>query len=85
MVKHHLLCMSSKLFLIPFGQPRNDYTDRHDVIISLQIMKNRTYLPHSLQGIFQRDVHSLIILSLRGTKPLMSALECQCCSDWAVS
>ena len=35
--------------------------------------------------IFERDMHSLILLSLRQTKPLMSASECQCCFDLAVS
>ena len=30
-------------------------------------------------------VYSLMSLSLRQIKPSMSALECQCCSDWAVS
>ena len=38
-----------------------------------------------LLGIFQRDVHSFIILCLREIKPSMSASECQCWSDWAFS
>ena len=53
--------------------------------ISLAILKNRTYLSRPSLGIFKRDVHSLILLSLRQIRPWMSALECQCCSGWAVS
>ena len=55
---HHLLLYDCA-GVAPFGQPRNDYTDRHDVMISLVIMKNRTYLSRPLQGIFKRNVHSL--------------------------
>ena len=59
--------LRSKLCLRPSGQPRNDYTDRHDVNISLVIKKNRKYLLHRcahLQSIFVLDVYSFIILSL---------------------
>ena len=51
----------------------------------LVILKNRTYLSRPSLGIFERDVHSLISFSLRQIKPSMSASECQCCSDRAVS
>ena len=68
-----------------FGQHRKDYTHHHYVFISLVILKNRTYLSRPSLGIFERDVYSLISLSLLQIKPSMSALECQCCSDWAVS
>ena len=37
--------LSSKLCLRSFGQPLNDYTDCHHIIISLVTMKNRTCLP----------------------------------------
>ena len=59
--------------------------------------RNQSWQPHSLEipsavpakrhfkDVFKRDVHTLIILSLLQIKPSMSALECQCCSDWAVS
>ena len=77
--------LHSKLCLSPFGQHRNEYTYRHYFFISLVILKNRTYLSRPSLGIFQRDVHSLIFLSLRQIKPSMSASKCQCCSDWAVS
>ena len=77
--------LHSKLCLSPFGQHRNEYTHRHYVFISLVILKNRTYLSRPSLGIFERDVHSLIFLSLRQIKPSMSASKCQCCSDWAVS
>ena len=38
-----------------------------------------------VQDINERDVHSLIILSLLQIRPLISASEYQCCSDWAFS
>ena len=95
-VIHHLLhndcsavtSLHFKLCLSPFGQHRNDYTYRNCVFISFVILKNRTYLPRtSLWHILTRCafVESLIILSLQQRKPSISAFECQCCSDWAVS
>ena len=42
-----------KLCLSHLGQPRNDYTYSHDVIISLVIMKNRTYRLRPSSGHFR--------------------------------
>ena len=77
--------LHSRVCLSLFWKHQNDYTHCHYVFISLIILKNRTYFSRASFGILELDVHSLILLSLRQIKPLMSASECQCCSDWAVS
>ena len=62
----------------------NDDTGSHGIIISLAIMKNRTFSAH-LQGIYEWDVHLLMILSLLQKKQLISASECKHCSNWTGS
>ena len=48
---HHLTPVTqrllSTLYLSPFAQTLNDYTDRDEALVSLVVMKNRTYLPFS--------------------------------------
>ena len=56
----------SQLRLGPFGQPLNDYTDRHDVIFTCNWRTEHTSCAH-LQGIYEWDLHSLIILSLKAS------------------
>ena len=76
----------------PLGQPWNDYTDSHDVIISLVIIKNRTYLLCPSSGHIRRRCAFVdnfdIVTNKLLIKSSISALEFQCCSngsDWAVS
>ena len=76
----------------PLGQPWNDYTDSHDVIISLVILKNRTYLLRTSSGHIRRRCAFVVSFDFVTNKLLIkssiSALEFQCCfdgSDWAVS
>ena len=65
-----------------FRQHWNDYTYRHDVIISLEILKNRTYLPRPSLGHIRTRcalIDNFEFATYKAFESSMSASECQCC------